>query len=1577
MAAILSVMMIVTSLPADVFATGLTSPAADVSACEDVITYEDVSSCDDVSTDDVYVEESVSDNDTDSEGSGEELTEDVPDEAEDYLENSAPVKVNFSENVPTGEKGSYLITGITDDNYTTGEEIVIYKKIKALDMELNKCVVSYYLGEISLEKLFTATQLEIVESDKSDYTYKAVISKEAVTEAIQSGEEIHIQLSLAARFSNFVVSSNIDDVDFVRYTPAVIEAGTQLLQTEEKYTNTVGANLVISPSLYDKADLSTQFFFFLDYNSNVYELKELKYYKGDEGKEGTKLEYPIQNSYYVDETAKTEGTLSKSKPYYAIDVDYEGTIYIEATLEIKPIEDVDAYVEWQYTTTYPDILIAIDDDEPWVNSGVAVQRTLEKGATTFTITMISTNYRLIPKLHRLNSEGDVLETLEPDEIKWLDDDHDERAFIYKDLPAQKYAYKRITVSYENAPDLKLDVKINTRAAKELVLTDGNGIAITGAVDTETGDTIFTVPIGKRVFFTAKTYTGFNITKYTYKTAGSEKEVKPDKKGRIDLDIWEDGEIIVETKGEIVPLLKRSDDSVETLNNKAKVNASFYEKEAVLCIAERDAAEPVPLPIKSVSAKCGKKNVPGFVTKGDDGYILIDYTKAQGFTNSIKVTIKGDDFGTRELTFNVAQQITKFELKGVKDNKIEQTYGTEKVFDIVTNKNADLSVLAIVSGSEYCTIDTKTKKLTVRTYQIAGKYCYLPEAQIKLMFSDGIPKGDVWNYTITPKLPNFGTPTFKVVDTTDTYIDAVISSPKSLKGIKGVVYRWEANAVGTPVSPMEQVKKSDKPVYDGDKIRIKLSDALPGAGHAQKYDIKVSSYLVVDPYHNDKDIAGSTKEFTGISTKNPSFECKLSLDKKKITATRGVKCLLAKAVFTKDSTYREIAEVELVNSDGVVCAATYYVNGEEEMYLSDDGQSVYLEAKSDNVYPGKYTLKVYPPTPDGALSAPATATVTVLPAINDIKIEVAAYKGQYIDFDHQYKLYKQRGKAVSIKLTAKPIATIGDKSYKLGKTKLSWEIEADNEALLKAVSVKDGKVTVNKDYEVQDTDELNQFWVIVRANDRGDKSDWERFGPIIIKEKCPKPAELWIGDVKGSSERKPEGKYSNKLDGKRFKILDKNGLFIDFQDYSVSVSPKNGLSIDRKTRDVSVTKAGTYTVTVKSLDGKKTILSRKFVVKAAPGREDPDDAYDDTISSCFDMSEQEFKAEEIKLENNTGTANGLYLKVRSELYAEEEIAGSWSALCDSTTKITAKNAKIINTDKYYGRTGVHFDTNTKVMLLLPTKPDVEITIEHVINKKKVSNTYKIKVGYLERTITPTKSEYTVYKGAKASPITIDYKLKNIDYNSKYTLLYTQAEEFMSITDDHAYYDNCYLWDGLTTGGTKTFKQDANDSTKAVSVSHSGIKLDDFTHKVNGTGKITLYVCVAEVKSELGSTTAVALTKPAKITINVKDEPSVPMPTITFNSKVSLKKEAEVSISCKNGEITQAHLYGDVIKGQSNDLLKYVDFGTKFDGGLTIVLSRTTEPLPKGVKSLSGWISFTKKDLDGKNHTENKKITITFK
>lgn len=234
----------------------------------------------------------------------------------------------------------------------------------------------------------------------------------------------------------------------------------------------------------------------------------------------------------------------------------------------------------------------------------------------------------------------------------------------------------------------------------------------------------------------------------------------------------------------------------------------------------------------------------------------------------------------------------------------------------------------------------------------------------------------------------------------------------------------------------------------------------------------------------------------LNTKAPVYETKLTVKNVNgatvFTGQSDVK--VATPVFGKNTAYDSI-DVEFVDTKTGVRYGNE-LDGTFDTYVAPDN-SIMVSVDSRVRVNGEYKnmlktlgVKVTATAPDDSYAASAVVKLKFKQGIYDVDVDESKAK-------LPETIYKDSKKAASVKIT--PLLNYGVKEYKPAKAAVTWEIArayGNNSSYAAAaltgkkplVSVKNGTVSVAKDYQVQADEADNRFTVTIRANDFAGNGD---------------------------------------------------------------------------------------------------------------------------------------------------------------------------------------------------------------------------------------------------------------------------------------------------------------------------------------------------------------------------------------------------------------------------------------------------------------------------------------------------------
>ena len=455
----------------------------------------------------------------------------------------------------------------------------------------------------------------------------------------------------------------------------------------------------------------------------------------------------------------------------------------------------------------------------------------------------------------------------------------------------------------------------------------------------------------------------------------------------------------------------------------------------------------------------------------------------GKTLAAKVTIDdGSEEGKSfDLKFKVAPVAAKVTVKGVKNGVLTQAADTTKEYALTYNVKGVSDIykaeMTSVSGNEVVgSAEIANGKLVVTTIPGVGEKV----AKIRIYNSltgETLTNGEFDLTIAAPAMMNIK-PTVKLKSSDDVSLTLTLGAKKvDTPNIGKVYYKVEVTSAETDENIVNAIAK---PFYyekngNSQDVNVVVNNSAFGFGKAAKYDVKVTLVQTKDgetltaENAAEKDVFTSNKfvEKKKLATKAAYYETKLKLKKGKTTVYTGQsEVVVATAQFGKNTTHRFLD----AENTKVVSAPFDY----EELAVSVvNGTQIAVSVPND-LEPGKYTIETAAVAPENTVAAKATITINVVQGISDGTLDVGA----------PAKVYKQNNKAATV--SAKVYYSNDAKTKKVTWTVLKPNGQPfdENDPLYGKISVKNGKVTIAKNYIVSDNEADNKF--IVRAT----AADWK-------------------------------------------------------------------------------------------------------------------------------------------------------------------------------------------------------------------------------------------------------------------------------------------------------------------------------------------------------------------------------------------------------------------------------------------------------------------------------------------------------
>ena len=511
-------------------------------------------------------------------------------------------------------------------------------------------------------------------------------------------------------------------------------------------------------------------------------------------------------------------------------------------------------------------------------------------------------------------------------------------------------------------------------------------------------------------------------------------------------------------------------------------------------------------------------------KNENGVVTLTVPKgAAGKDITLNVAYEG---GSEKYVISVAKDIKAVTIKGNSKNEVKQTLDTTVKYTLTGT--TDFSVLEVKPKEndnviKSAVIDAVTGELVITTTKEAGssEFTIISNADLVAAEEGAEPAPKtvatikVTNDKAALAVKSVNTPV--ILDNAVTL--ELLADAKTIPVTGDTYLKYKvtvdpaASYKNDSTAPQGMIAKNtqyfDVVFKDGKAAASKeFVKLVNGAGKDWSYSVSVSLVQTTkDKDISDADVLNeSAKVITKtVITKAPYYEDKLSLTKKTTTVYTGQKDVtVAIPKFAKGTFQQNInnAKVEVYDKNGRY-ADSDFINA----WWDEDG-TIKVNVGKTNLrnkgFLGAYTLKVIPDagnttdeTSNNMYAAPATLKITVVQGIETI----SAVSGN---------IYKDTSSAKPKAVTFNMNTTLnnGSKDYKPKTNKLVYEVGKVNAggvfetdaAIARYVSVKNGKITIAKDYPIKADVKENQFTVKVSAADYAGSTVSGKFTYIVTNEK---------------------------------------------------------------------------------------------------------------------------------------------------------------------------------------------------------------------------------------------------------------------------------------------------------------------------------------------------------------------------------------------------------------------------------------------------------------------------------------------
>lgn len=550
------------------------------------------------------------------------------------------------------------------------------------------------------------------------------------------------------------------------------------------------------------------------------------------------------------------------------------------------------------------------------------------------------------------------------------------------------------------------------------------------------------------------------------------------------------------------------------------------------------------------------------------------------------------------------------------------------------------------------------------------------------------------------------------------------------------------------------------------------------------------------------------------TKAPLYETKLTVKAVNgaavFTGQGDVK--VATPVFGKDTGYDSLSVQFVDTKTGVLQGSlgtgstNKAVYGQFRAWVDPTDNSIYVSSTNGSTKASNYkTLGVkvtaaYPTTDIGRGYA-ATAVVK-------LNIKQGIYR---IDADESkaklpetlYVVSGNKGKGASVKIT--PKYNYANKDYKPAKAALKWEIvSADQNANIQknlnavnskgkaapTISVKNGTVTVTKDYQFGKTVAENRFTVTAKADDFATNGVTKTFTFMITDEQDRLEAGSIVivngsGEVKNASALKAEDfdetLYVAALKNDVKKNQANYDQANDFMPVTITSGSKANLEVGTPDANnkaaLTFKKPGTkLKINVNTVDGgkgsKDVKVKDSLIVNIAP--------YEKLGLYLYGADRSSYQPDNTETIKYAGGSNQMY-----ELYLAHHMEGDWLGNSRyKNVKVTVKGGKLVSNKDWAKDTG---DSMVGTAVVVNSKDGkATITVTDTASKKTTNYTIENTSFNAASQKAPSIKLYSPKKISQAGWYDIVYQVtdKTIDYTGHYVKVTPDYTAANNMADDLA-------------------------------------------------------------------------------------------------------------------------------------------------------------------------------------------------
>ena len=613
----------------------------------------------------------------------------------------------------------------------------------------------------------------------------------------------------------------------------------------------------------------------------------------------------------------------------------------------------------------------------------------------------------------------------------------------------------------------------------------------------------------------------------------------------------------------------------------------------------------------------KKGEDTVAVKQGNNQVNLMISSADAGNTAIKMKLITTDGKEIIYPISVRPILQSITVKGVSKGVLKQTVDTRKEYKLtIKPATADLNSIYLVTEGE---IEAKLTKdileiTTPAEVSFSGGTIHFYKKEPGAAEDRKIEGASFVVEAASPTTFLNAKVTAKVVETTDVSVKLSLTVPKTLETpVKGIQF-YEITIVpdNTLVIPDSIKNAVSTPVYIkrtglSQEETVLVNTAEMGKGENWKYTIHVRLIQLKETKELDEITGEDVKKAyqsnsvkLTAATQKPAYETKLSIKKAVTTIYTGQENItIGTPNFSKTTTFRNITEIDDI---------TEHITEEEQLNVEYvNGVLAASIPLGSKVAIGKHTISVSAQAPEGSKAAVASIDVMVVRGIEDIQV---VPEGNTI--------FKQYNKPATLNVNHYYNTTVMGNLPEPKVKKVTYEVVDGNQneilhtsPLYKMITVKNGKITIDKNLIVTLKPEENTFCVkVIAADYKGNavsaysepiriKTTTSRLGQAVLLEK-----EL---DDKGNYKVISRGNETLKIEEFHLariavvyagvpvkesyapqELIDTAELSFSSSNKAIQIGPKGDLFTEQVVKNISIT--------AKSKDGSnQTVTLSKLTI----------------------------------------------------------------------------------------------------------------------------------------------------------------------------------------------------------------------------------------------------------------------------------------------------------------------------------------------------------------------------------------------